>query len=280
MKIEYKGVELELEQLPNGKFKKPALGQFTKTGRGCTWLDDCRVPYESESIDTRRNASGGDNGLISSSTFKIRERHINEQSVQSGRFPANLIVSDDVLNDGKVSKSNPHPRTNSPDKASVYGDYKKHTDNGGWNDSGSFSRYFSLDKWWEERVKQLPESVQKTYPFLIVPKASKSEKNKGCEGLPLGSKHSTYGDYQGTPEHAPNIESKSKNNHPTVKPIRLFSYLITLGSREGDIVLDPFSGSGTTALAAKMLGRKAIAIELSEEYCKIASARCKGMSNG
>ena len=62
-------------------------------------------------------------------------------------------------------------------------------------------------------------------------------------------------------------------SHPTVKPIRLFSYLITLGSREGDTILDPFLGSGTTALACQLLNRKCIGIEIEEKYCEIAVKR-------
>ena len=51
------------------------------------------------------------------------------------------------------------------------------------------------------------------------------------------------------------------------------SYLITLGSREGDVVLDPFLGSGTTGVACKLLNRKFIGIEGEKEYLEIAKAR-------
>ena len=51
------------------------------------------------------------------------------------------------------------------------------------------------------------------------------------------------------------------------------SYLITLGSREGDIVLDPFLGSGTTALACQLLGRECIGIEINLDYYEIAQRR-------
>ena len=132
-----------------------------------------------------------------------------------------------------------------------------------------------LDSWWNEKIKELPESVQKTFPFLIVPKASKSEKNKGLDGMP-DMETRRYGDRgQGNlPKQTPQKTIIDKNNHPTVKPLKLMSYLITLGSREGDTILDPFLGSGTTALASQMLNRKCIGIENDEENCKIAKARC------
>jgi site-specific DNA-methyltransferase (adenine-specific) len=65
----------------------------------------------------------------------------------------------------------------------------------------------------------------------------------------------------------------TRNAHPTVKPLKLMQYLLTLGSRPGDTVLDPFLGSGTTAMAAKSLGRRIIGIEREREYFEIAKAR-------
>ena len=69
------------------------------------------------------------------------------------------------------------------------------------------------------------------------------------------------------------IPGSRKNPHPTVKPLKLMAYLITMGSREGDIVLDCFSGSGTTCIAAMMLKRDFIGIEISKEYHEIALKR-------
>ena len=63
------------------------------------------------------------------------------------------------------------------------------------------------------------------------------------------------------------------NIHPTVKPTDLMRYLCRLVTPPGGIVLDPFMGSGTTLVAAKLEGRKAIGIELEEEYCEIAAKR-------
>jgi len=72
-----------------------------------------------------------------------------------------------------------------------------------------------------------------------------------------------------------NKQPLKANNHPTVKPIALIEYLIKLVSRKGAIVLDPFLGSGTTAIACLKTNRKFIGIEKEEEYIEIAKARLK-----
>lgn len=61
--------------------------------------------------------------------------------------------------------------------------------------------------------------------------------------------------------------------HPTQKPLGLIKRLIELTTKEQDFVLDPFVGSGTTAVACKMLNRRFIGFELSEEYCANAQKR-------
>jgi len=61
--------------------------------------------------------------------------------------------------------------------------------------------------------------------------------------------------------------------HPTEKPIRLIKNI--LQHHIGDLILDPFMGSGTTLVAAKKLGRRAIGIEIEEKYCEIAVERLR-----
>lgn len=61
--------------------------------------------------------------------------------------------------------------------------------------------------------------------------------------------------------------------HPCAKPMPVMAWLVDKASREGDVVFDPFAGTGTTLRAAKDLGRKAIGIEIEERYCEIAAQR-------
>lgn len=64
-----------------------------------------------------------------------------------------------------------------------------------------------------------------------------------------------------------------EREHVTQKPTRLLGELLKLAPADGVVVLDPFAGSGSTLVAAKALGRKAIGVELDERYCEIAARR-------
>jgi DNA modification methylase len=62
-------------------------------------------------------------------------------------------------------------------------------------------------------------------------------------------------------------------NHSAVFPVSLPSWFIKLFTQRGDVVLDPFNGSGTTAAAAKQLGRNYVGIDINDEYCQLARNR-------
>lgn len=68
-------------------------------------------------------------------------------------------------------------------------------------------------------------------------------------------------------------QAAEQNGHPCPKPLGAMLHFVDLGSEPGDTVLDPFMGSGTTLVAAKRLGRRAIGIEIEERYCEIAANR-------
>ena len=61
---------------------------------------------------------------------------------------------------------------------------------------------------------------------------------------------------------------KKESRHPTEKPLKVVRQIIEVSSNRGDVVLDPFLGSGTTARACKNTGRRCVGMEISEEYCQ------------
>ena len=260
--------------------EKGLLAQAQKNGKAVSWFDDCRIPFKEE--DTPQGGYGamdigiGKPGETQEYRSKDYKNYVKKQKSfkgsetigttikgnehflggdieqldpsenfvdeSAGRFPANMLVSDKVLDD--------------------------------------YSRYFSLDEWFSKNLESLPEPVQQTFPFMIVPKASKSEKNEGLDNF--DTKQVTgggggVGDYIDDVNSASgkfgSEKAPSRNIHPTVKPLTLMNYLVVLGSRKGDVVLEPFAGSGTTALACVSQERDYIAIEREEEYYEIAKAR-------
>ena len=159
---------------------------------------------------------------------------------EDDRIMSNLILSDDVLNDN--------------------------------------SKFFQIDTWWEKKVNSLGERIKDEFPFLLVKKPNKTEKENGI----ISVEEKQGGVYAGNVQEKNNNSigantsrkpRKTKNDHPTVKPIQLMSYLVNLGSSNGEIVLDPFMGSGTTGIACKLNNRYFIGVELDERYYNIAKDR-------
>ena len=289
--------------------KKGYLEQAEDNQKGVTWFDDCRIPFEES--DTPKGGYGAmdigigkpgetqdyrkttkrkprtEGSVFKTSGFKSENNDTAEASPM-GRFPANLLVSDNVLDDGKITKST-GGRSGNKKGIGTYGIYGKfesdvRNEDPGFGDSGGYSRYFSLDSWFQKNIKQLPEPVQQTFPFMIVPKASKSEKNDGLDNFEIkqqkgggGTSNNTWyeDDVNAASGKFGSEKAPSRNIHPTVKPLTLMNYLVTLGSRKGDMVLDPFMGSGTTPLACVSLERNYIGIDNEEEYYEIAKARVK-----
>lgn len=78
---------------------------------------------------------------------------------------------------------------------------------------------------------------------------------------------------------APGKGEKRNGKHPTQKPIDLLKRCILASTREGDLILDPFNGSGTTGLAALMLNRNYLGIEIAEEYIQLTKKRIQEYQN-
>jgi site-specific DNA-methyltransferase (adenine-specific) len=136
------------------------------------------------------------------------------------------------------------------------------------NLQGRFPANVILD---EEAGRMLDEQHKGASRFFYCAKASKKERNMGLEDIePM-----TVDDGRNKPIDNPFLRGKTlrQNTHPTVKPVKLMEYLITLITPPNGIVLDPFLGSGTTAIAALNTGRYFIGIEKEKKYVDIAKKR-------
>lgn len=78
---------------------------------------------------------------------------------------------------------------------------------------------------------------------------------------------------------AVSLWEKQQGKHPTQKPLRLLYRIILASTNEGDTVLDPFSGSGTTGIAANLIGRKYIGIEQDEQFCELSMRRRQALED-
>lgn len=122
--------------------------------KGISWFDDCRIPFVDEvnfdkklPIQQGGTIYGGGKGFY-------RTNELSEYNTR-GRFPANLLVSDDMLNDGVISKSSVYDN-NKGDTNGFHATSRdvigKRKDIGGFNDKGSNSRYYDIDKWFDKII--------------------------------------------------------------------------------------------------------------------------------
>ena len=179
-----------------------------------------------------------------------------------GRWPANIILDPytaELLDEQSGQVRSNHNKTN---------------DNSGFGDSyvgGSLTRPVSGPMYSDSGGASR---------FFYVAKASKRDRNEGLDELPdthpgeitgrkVGSAGAQNGGYAGM------TETPRKNIHPTVKPTTLMEYLIKLVTPPGGVVLDPFTGSGSTGKAAILQGFDFIGIEITEEYLPIIEGRLK-----
>lgn len=106
--------------------------------------------------------------------------------------------------------------------------------------------------------------------FFYCAKVSRAEREAGCEQLP----ERTIPIYTGDKRKGRMV----RNIHPTLKPIELMRWLVRLTCPPGGVVLDPFTGSGSTGVAAMLEGRQFFGIERESEYVRVATARLEHWS--
>lgn len=157
-----------------------------------------------------------------------------------------------------------------------------------------YGGYGDLDPNWQNDKGRYPANMIRTDRFhdgydrfYFIPKASRAERDEGldsfgeishsvydrcakCGGLIINKGKRPSGCTCDVPQR---VGNKVKNIHPTVKPVALMEHLIRLVTREGQVVLDPFVGSGTTCIAARKLLRHYIGFDNNSEYIGIAKHR-------
>lgn len=116
--------------------------------------------------------------------------------------------------------------------------------------------------------------------FFYCAKASQEDRNEGLEDFPIQSAGTVTDRVDGSaglnsPRAGAGRTNGSRNFHPTIKPTDLMRYLCRLITPPNGLVLDPFAGSGSTGKAARAEGFRFIGIEINEEYCALAAARCE-----
>lgn len=255
------GTALKPAMEPITMARKPLEGTVAENvlehGTGAINVDGCRVELETDCRLLKGGTYGGNRGSDKgTSMFGTNTKGLGYQVPSAnGRWPANLIHdgSDDVVRLFPQSNSSATPRNRSPrvDRTQWRNGGAEYSDTTEYGDTGSAARFFYCAK------------------------SSRSERNKGLEGFEVkrtGAMQATADGSMLTGSGNERTTARA-NVHPTVKPIALMRYLCRLVTPPGGTVLDPFTGSGTTGIAAKLEGFSFIGIEREAEYVAIAEAR-------
>lgn len=239
--------------------RKPLKGTVAANvlayGVGGLNIDATRIGTETM-ISTPGGIPNGANNFVG--TTKERDRTI-APTVAQGRWPSNVILDEYTAElidqQSGITKSGdikPHKNNHSRNVDFNNGiDYVTSTHKG---DSGGASRFF------------------------YIAKANKRDRNEGLDGLEEASASVMVDREEGSagmnsPRAGAGRTSGAKNFHPTVKPTDLMRQLIRLVTPLGGVVLDPFTGSGSTGKAAILEGMQFIGCELTPDYLPIIEGR-------
>ena len=241
--------------------KKPTKGTIArnvqKHGTGGINVDACRL---GDSGGTRGATAGPSTGIYGDG-FNGKAAGVPVPGL--GRWPPNVAMDESaaamVDEQSGVLTSGANPtRRNSDKSRDIYSAFKGQ----------------------EECTPARGKDIGGASRFFYCQKTSRSEREAGCEHLPIKSAGELTG---GREEGSEGIKSGRagagrssdgrRNHHPTVKPIRFMRWLVRLVTPPEGIVLDPFTGSGTTGIACELEDFSYIGIEKEAEYVPIAEAR-------
>ena len=235
--------------------RKPLIGTVAANvlewGVGGLNIDASRIGTE-QILTQHTSRPAGDN-LVGSGAVAT-----GESSVHTGRWPANIILDPytaELLDEQSgISTSLAHNRPHATKwgfgvNSDNSNDYDYATGQTGYGDTGGASRFF------------------------YVAKASKRDRNEGLDELEAKANSKFAQDKWSLENMSFGNVKPAQNFHPTVKPTELMRYLIKLVTPTGGVVLDPFTGSGSTGKAALLDGYHFLGIELTEDYLPIIEGR-------
>jgi DNA modification methylase/transcriptional regulator with XRE-family HTH domain len=255
--------------------RKPPRGTVAENvlryGTGGLNVDQCRISYADESDKASATPQGictSKSGALAGGGQNKKNRAVFDRPKQQGRYPANLI------HDGSAEVVGLFPVTTSGvlkagTKRTTGGGYHggfpeiaTHYDTGG--DTGSAARFFQC----------CPFEAGDYDPLFYTGKATKKDRDAGCDGLEERARKA----YSGPVTSDPRMDHEqkrlpSRNHHPTLKPLSLMRYLVRLVTPTNGLILDPFMGSGSTGKACYLEGFRFTGIDLEPEYVAIARAR-------
>jgi len=269
--------------------EKSVAQNVLKWGTGGINIDGSRVGSE-----VRTTPVGSDDNRDDETLFGLNKTtHHERVETTEGRFPANIIlecICDEVITriENYGDKGDIHTNPMCPcyllDEQSGLvnqGHWPKGSTKGFGEFGGGSSSYEGVGK--KDKVKSGASR------YFYQAKVSKAERNMGLDGF-----EDVKGDIKNIAgkrlkcrkcnkwyittdnckcEEPEWIEPITKNSHPTLKPVALMSYLVRLVTPPNGKILDPFMGSGSTGIAARLEGFRFCGMEMSEEYFKIAEAR-------
>jgi DNA modification methylase len=305
------GTALKPSHEPIVVARKPLTGTVAANvlahGTGALNIDGCRVGADG---GARRGPDDiGDDAATNAVFGKgLGLANAAPRVAGLGRWPANTVlthaagcangcvdgcpVAELDQQSGKVGAAAPAsgPTYSGPSKSgSMAGAFKGNgaTPPAFHNDQGGASRFFTVTEW---------DPIADAAPFLYIAKPSKKERNAGLDGMPkvlgadVGAKRgrcqpcarwansgegNTCSKCDAEFERSSNAPKAQANHHPTVKPVALMRHLVRLVTPPGGVVLDPFLGSGTTAVAAILEGFGWVGCEMTDEYVPIIRARVR-----
>lgn len=218
-------------------------------GTGGINVDGCRIGVSEADAKAMERANTPGSARFQKGEFFKGLDAAQPYETTKGRWPANILFDESAAQILDLQTG----VTSSTKRTGVLGEFAgQESVEIGHSDSGGASRFFYCAK------------------------ASRSERNAGLEAEP----EVTVSDGREKPIDNPFLrgETARKNPHPTVKPLAVMEWLVTLVTPPGGIVLDPFAGSGSTLCAAAKLGFQWLGCELTAEYIPIAEARIRHYS--